>query len=199
GSCTPPTSTVRSTPILSAPDCSPSASAASTLKATTSASSTGPRSSMTLSTPGASVRRPPPHDRSRCGRRYRRMIGWGTILYGAALAALAAAALGLLARVRSMVVILAMAVSAGGGSIGWNAILRATHAEEFFTDAPIAIFPVSWQDFGSGVFTLATASVLLGLGPLHNTSARRVTTLALLAAAGALLVDIYLYFTTSHL
>jgi hypothetical protein len=121
------------------------------------------------------------------------MIAWGTILYGAALAAAAAAALGLLFRVRSPVVVAFMAISAAGGSIGWNAILHATHAEEFFTDAPITVFPASWQDFGSGVFTLATASVLLGLGPLHNTSARRVTSLALLAGAGAFLVDIYLY------
>jgi hypothetical protein len=89
--------------------------------------------------------------------------------------------------------VVVMAVSAAGGSIAWNVILRATHAEEFFTDAPIAVFPASWQDFGSGVFTLATASVLLGLGPLRNTMARRVTTLALLAGAGAFLVDIYLY------
>ena len=113
------------------------------------------------------------------------MISWGTILYGAALAATAAAGLGLVFRVRSPVVVVVMALSAAGGSIGRNAILRATHAEEFFTDAPIAIFPASWQDFGSGVFTLATASVLLGLGPLHNTSARGATTLALLAGAGA--------------
>ena len=121
------------------------------------------------------------------------MISWGTILYGATLAAAAAAGLGVLARVRSPIVAVVMAVSAAGGSIGWNAILRATHAEEFFTDAPVAVFPASWQDFGSGVFTLATASVLLGLGPLANERARRLTTLALLAGAGAFLVDVYLY------
>jgi hypothetical protein len=121
------------------------------------------------------------------------MISWGTILYGAVLAAAAAAALGFFARVRSPVVIVAMAISAAGGSIGWNAILHATHAEEFFTDAPIAIFPASWQDFGSGVFSLAAASLILGLGPLHRQLARRVVFLAALTGVGAFLVDIYLY------
>ena len=121
------------------------------------------------------------------------MIGWGTILSGAALAAAAAAGLGLVFKARSPIVIVVMAASAAGGSIGWNAILHATHAAEFFTDAPITIFPASWQDFGSGVFSFATASLLLGLGPLRNASARRATTLALLAGAGAFLVDIYLY------
>ena len=121
------------------------------------------------------------------------MIGWGTILYGAALAAAAAAGLGVVFRVRSPIGVVLMAISAAGGSIGWNAILQATHAEEFFTDAPITIFPASWQDFGSGVFTIATASLLLGLGPLRAAPARRATTLAVLAGVGAFVVDIYLY------
>jgi hypothetical protein len=86
------------------------------------------------------------------------MIGWGTILYGAALAAVAAAVLGLVARVRSVAVLVVMAASAAGASIGWNSILRATHGEEFFTDAPIAVFPASWQDFGSGVLSPQLAS-----------------------------------------
>jgi hypothetical protein len=121
------------------------------------------------------------------------VIGWGTILYGAALAAVAAVALGILTRVRSIAVLALMAASAAGGSIGWNAILRATHAEEFFTDAPISVFPASWQDFGSGVFALAAATVVLGLGPLRNAPARRAVVLALLTGLGAFLVDVYLY------
>ncbi|GAA2386524.1 hypothetical protein GCM10010255_12350 [Streptomyces coeruleofuscus] len=36
-------------------------------------------------------------------------------------------------------------------------MLRAAHVEPFFTDAPIAVFPVSWQDAGSWVFALAVA------------------------------------------
>jgi hypothetical protein len=62
----------------------------------------------------------------------------GSILYGAAPSALVAGiALTLLARPRRLLVTLADVVAATAGPIGWNAILHATHASEFFTDAPI--------------------------------------------------------------
>jgi hypothetical protein len=51
---------------------------------------------------------------------------------------------------------------------------------------------VSWQDTGSAVFTLAVASLLLGLA-LPDERARRVLSLALTAAVVAFLVDIYMY------
>src|SRR5215212_7170031 len=96
------------------------------------------------------------------------MLRWSTIVSGAALSgAVAAALLIVLERRRvSRVVLAVAAVSAVAAPIGWNAVLRATHAREFFTDAPIAAFPVSWQDAGSGVVTFALTSALLGLGPL---------------------------------
>ena len=62
----------------------------------------------------------------------------------------------------------------------------------FFVDIPFKPFPVSWQDTGSGVFTLATASLFLGLA-LRRETAGRVLGLALTAAVVAFLVDIYLY------
>ncbi|MDT5189657.1 MAG: hypothetical protein QOI28_1908, partial [Mycobacterium sp.] len=79
------------------------------------------------------------------------------------------------------------------GPAAWNAILHATHADQFFHDAPISVFPISWQDTGSGVFTVALAAVLLGFGPVRADPARRLASLAVLAGLGALLVDIYLY------
>jgi hypothetical protein len=36
-------------------------------------------------------------------------------------------------------------------ALAWNAILRATHASQFFTDAPLRLLPASWQDTGLGV------------------------------------------------
>jgi hypothetical protein len=51
---------------------------------------------------------------------------------------------------------------------------------------------VSWQDTGSGVFTLALASVLVAL-VLPRDPARSVVGLALLAAIVAFLVDIDFY------
>ncbi|MFF5019909.1 hypothetical protein [Streptomyces sp. NPDC001165] len=55
------------------------------------------------------------------------------------------------------------------------------------------VFPVSWQDTGSGVFALAAASLGYGLGPLAAQPSRTSIRYALLAAVAALLVDIYLY------
>jgi hypothetical protein len=122
------------------------------------------------------------------------LIGWGQILYGAALSALLAALLlAAVLRLRRPAVVATGALAAAAGPIAWNAILRAAHGAQFFTDAPLAIFPVSWQDTGSGVFTLAAAAVALGLGPSRPEPARRVVGYALLVGVAALVVDVYLY------
>ena len=78
---------------------------------------------------------------------------------------MAGIALTLLARPRRLLVTLAGVVAATAGPIGWNAILHATHASEFFTDAPIRLLPASWQDTGSGVLAFAAAVIPFGLGP----------------------------------
>jgi DNA-binding transcriptional MerR regulator len=65
--------------------------------------------------------------------------------------------------------------------IAWNAILRAAHGRQFFTDAPLAPFPVSWQDTGSGLFALATVAVALCLGPWRSAPAHRPVVCALLS------------------
>lgn len=122
------------------------------------------------------------------------MLSWSTVTYGAALSAILAAVLvALLVRPRRPSVIITAGLAAGLGPAAWNAILNTVHAPGFFTDAPIPVFPVSWQDTGSGVFALATAALLLGLGPLAREPGRRVVFAALLAALAALVVDVYLY------
>ena len=121
------------------------------------------------------------------------MIEWWQILYGAALSALVAALfLATAVRGRHPLVIVAGAVAALAGPISWNTILRAAHGNQFFTDAPIVVFPISWQDVGSGVFALAAAALAYGL-LLGAEPTRRTTGYGLLAALAALLVDIYLY------
>jgi len=122
------------------------------------------------------------------------MLSWAFILYGAALSAVVAgAALAALIRPRRPVVILTGMLATAAGPLGWNAILRATHASQFFTDAPLRLLPTSWQDTGSGVFALAATAVLLGVGPLAATPARRTIGLAVLCGLAAFLVDVYLY------
>jgi hypothetical protein len=122
------------------------------------------------------------------------VISWAVIGYGAALSALLAGVLVALAAPGNRLTAgTGAAVGAAAGPIAWNAILRATHASTFFTDAPLVILPASWQDTGSGVFTIATTAIVLGLGPLGGQPARRVVPLALLAGLAAFLVDVYLY------
>lgn len=121
------------------------------------------------------------------------MIGWGQIAYGAAPSAVIAAVFIALARGRGPAVVATGALAAVAGPVAWNAMLRAAHGEQFFTDAPVSVFPVSWQDTGSGVFTLAAAAVGYGPGPLWFQPTRTSVRYALLAAVAALLVDVYLY------
>ena len=122
------------------------------------------------------------------------MLSWGTISYGAALSAILAALLALvLARQRKPAVLAAVVVGTFAGPVAWNAILRTTHANQFFVDAPISFFPVSWQDTGSGVFAVAALALCLGLGPLRAAPGHRTAVLSILGGIAALLVDIYLY------
>jgi hypothetical protein len=123
------------------------------------------------------------------------MISWGQIFYGAALSTVVAAVVFVVVkrerRPRALVAALAATFL---GPLAWNAILHraGNPSDGFFVDIPFKPFPVSWQDTGSGVFTLAVASVFLGL-TLPRDPARRVLGLAALAAIVAFLVDIYFY------
>jgi hypothetical protein len=121
------------------------------------------------------------------------VISWGTILYGAVLSALLTGAiLALWPRTRRVDIVIPAVLAALPGPIVWNAILHATHAEEFFTDAPIAVIPASWQDTGSGVFTFAMAALVLGV--VHRRDpAGEIIVLACVIGLIAFLVDVYLY------
>ena len=123
------------------------------------------------------------------------MIDWPQISYGAALSTVVAALVFVFVRRERAALVLVPALAATLlGPLVWNAILHraATDADGFFVDIPFKPFPVSWQDTGSGVFTLAVASLFLGVA-LRRAPAGRVLSLALTAAVVAFLVDIYLY------
>jgi hypothetical protein len=123
------------------------------------------------------------------------VIDWPQIFYGATLSTVIAAVVFVFIRRQRSAIVLVPALAATFlGPLAWNAILHraATGADAFFVDIPFKPFPVSWQDSGSGVFTLATASLFLGI-TLQRDTAGRVLGLALTAALVAFLVDIYLY------
>jgi hypothetical protein len=56
-----------------------------------------------------------------------------------------------------------------------------------------AQLPISWQDTGSGVFTLAGASLIIAFGPGRTYTPARVARLTVLTAVAALLIDVYTY------
>ena len=122
------------------------------------------------------------------------MIDWPQIFFGAAMSAAVAAVVVRVARREQTTVVALCAFAAFIGPLAWNAILHraATDADGFFVDIPFKPFPVSWQDTGSGVFTLAVASAVLGLRQPHRPAAT-VLALSLATAIMAFLVDIYLY------
>ena len=118
-----------------------------------------------------------------------------TMLYGAALSALTATTLVATAgKDRRPAVLATTALAAFAMPLCWNLILRWTGATDAFShDLPFRPIPVSWQDTGSGVFTLAGTAVALGLGAGSTQPSARTARLALWAALGALLIDIYTY------
>jgi hypothetical protein len=121
------------------------------------------------------------------------MPSWGAVAYGVALSVvLAVAAVRLFLRERRVVVLAAAGLSAGLAPLLWDLILRHTGGR-FFTDAPGLVFPVSYEDAGSGVFATALAALVLGFGPMRRDNGRLLALTAAVCGLAALLVDIYLY------
>lgn len=121
------------------------------------------------------------------------MPTWAATTWGVlASAALAVIGVWLLLKERRISVLAASAASALLGPLLWDLILRHTGGK-FLVDAPGYVFPVSYEDIGSGVFATAIAALLLGFGPLRAETGRRVALNVLICGLAAFLVDIYLY------
>lgn len=122
------------------------------------------------------------------------MLTYGHIVYGVALTVIGEAVLTLaVPRWRHVGAVLTTVVATSLAVLGWQFVLRATHASQFFTDLPFRPFPVSWQDTGSAVVTVALTAIALAYGPMRKQPAPQAANLALAAGAVAWLVDIYLY------
>lgn len=118
-----------------------------------------------------------------------------TMFLGALLSAFAAVALLVLVRRERRVSVL---VTAAGSALLmpmiWNSILNWTGAIGLFShDLPFAPFPVSWQDTGTAVFTLAGTAVALMIGPCRHDAPRSMAGTAAATALAALIIDVYLY------
>src|SRR3954447_2593523 len=121
------------------------------------------------------------------------MPTWGATIWGVVASGfLAVLAVWLLLRDRRPAVLVASAAAAVLGPLLWDLILCHTGGD-FFVDAPGYVFPVSFEDTGSGVFATAIAALVLGFGPLRTDTGRRVALNVVVCGLAALLVDIYLY------
>jgi hypothetical protein len=118
---------------------------------------------------------------------------WGAVVWGVVASGVVAVVLFFfILHVRARGTLAAAAVAAMLGPLLWDLILRHT-AGNFFVDAPGVVFPISFEDLGSGVFATAIAALVLGLGPLRAATGARAAWASLLCGLAALLVDIYLY------
>jgi hypothetical protein len=121
------------------------------------------------------------------------MPTWGATIWGILVsAALAVVGVRFLRKERRIPVLAASAAAALLGPLLWDLILRHTGGK-FLVDAPGYVFPVSYEDTGSGVFATAIAALLLGFGPLRAETGKRVTLNVVICGLAAFLVDIYLY------
>lgn len=121
------------------------------------------------------------------------MPTWGATTWGVlASAALALLGVWFLLKERRISVLAASAAAALLGPLLWDLILRHTGGK-FLVDAPGYVFPVSYEDTGSGVFATAIAALLLGFGPLRVEAGKRVALNVVICGLAAFLVDIYLY------
>jgi hypothetical protein len=121
------------------------------------------------------------------------MPSLGAVIWGVVASSVAAvAAVALLQRERRPGVLVSVAAAAALGPLAWDLILRHTGGD-FLVDAPGVVFPVSFEDTGSGIFATAFGVLLLGFGPLRAASGRFVAVTSLVCGLAALLVDVYLY------
>ena len=121
------------------------------------------------------------------------MPTWGAVVWGLAVSGVLALVLfWFVLRERGRATLATAVAATALGALVWDLILRHTGGD-FFVDAPGLVFPISFEDLGSGVFATAIAALLLGFAPLRTATGARVARASLLCGLAALLVDIYLY------
>ena len=121
------------------------------------------------------------------------MPTWGAVVWGlVASGVLALLLFWFVLRERGRAALVTGVAAAVLGPLVWDLILRHTGGD-FFVDAPGYVFPISFEDLGSGVFATAIAALLLGFGPLRAATGARLARACLVGGLAALLVDIYLY------
>jgi hypothetical protein len=119
------------------------------------------------------------------------VVPWSQLLFGSLFGpAVGVAVLWILGeqRLRTLATV-AGAVFAGTWL--WNLMLNVRSATVIDGDIPFRLFPISWQDIGTGIFALAFAAVALTATVHRNEPGHRTLKVAGIAAVAAFLTDVY--------
>jgi hypothetical protein len=109
-------------------------------------------------------------------------------------ASLAGALLAAVQRPHRAAVAVVGALVAAVSAVGWSFIVRAMHQVSTFTEVPrLFVFPVVWEDLGSGVLGLGLALLMFAVGPLRTVPVRLLFPPALVPAGSALVTYIYVF------
>ncbi len=119
------------------------------------------------------------------------VLPWGRVLFGSLIGPLVGVAALWLAKERQPSTLLITAAGVCTGTWLWNAMLNIRRANVIDGDIPFTPFPISWQDTGTGVFAFAFAAGALLATVNRNQPGHRTIKLAGIAAAAALVMDIY--------
>ncbi len=118
-------------------------------------------------------------------------LEWWKVAWGVAVG-MTVSTLGLwVAKERSKSVLITAATGVGIGTAVWNTMLNVRQALTVDGDIPFRLFPISWQDVGTGIFSVAVTSVLLLATVYRREPGSKTLKVVGIAAGLAFLFDVY--------
>lgn len=121
------------------------------------------------------------------------VVSWWWVLFGAVVGPLVGAGVLWVAGERERPTLTATAAGVCLGTLVWNVMLNVRRAVEIDVDVPFVLFPISWQDAGTGVFSFAFATAALLVTVHRDQPGHRTLKVAGIATAAAFIVDLYVW------
>jgi Family of unknown function (DUF6518) len=119
------------------------------------------------------------------------VLPWSHVIFGSLVGPAVGVAVLWLLRERDPRALVAAALGVCAGTWLWNTMLNIRHAKTIDGDIPFRLFPISWQDVGTGVFSFAFAAAIMLATTHRDEPGRRTLKVASVAALAALVMDVY--------
>lgn len=119
------------------------------------------------------------------------VLDWWTVAFGICIGTIGSTAGLWLAKERRRTTLIASALGVAVGTALWNVMLNVRHAVTIDGDIPLSVFPISWQDAGTAIFSFAFAALFLLTTAHADEPGRRTLRVAAIAATIAFLFDVY--------